>query len=463
MRCFIERGAAVIVAALLAAGCMKAHSPRPLAGLTLYWTCDAHGRLEPCGCFSGQHGGLTRISTLLQSGDLEPGLLADAGSALAGSADYQLIQYRYLQQAFAEMGYAALNMGESEAQLSAAQLRQLRDAAPARSVMISANLIDSSTGQPIFAPYRIVQWRGYRVAFIGAVGDVPEETLGAGVSVEPAKSALGKLLPELKKQADVIVLLAYADEAAMRALADEFYEIDVILGGKVKEPSQSLTRQNRSVVLWTTNETKALGMLATEIGGSKRLAARDFNIYFIQETIAQDPKLTQLAQNYREEIRSAKLAVDDPARARDDEVPGVKSAAVYLGSESCAQCHAAAYETWQSTGHARAFKSLVARGSDADPNCIGCHTIGFGEPSGYRRNYGAEKLVNVGCETCHGPGSEHVSDVRQAQAAHVSRLYQYRPLAAADCAACHHGEFSRPFKWDEFWPKIQHGKEPHSL
>jgi hypothetical protein len=27
---------------------------------------------------------------------------------------------------------------------------------------------------------------------------------------------------------------------------------------------------------------------------------------------------------------------------------------------------------------------------------------------------------------------------------------------------CHHGEFSRPFQWGQFWRMIQHGKEPGS-
>src|SRR5438128_504796 len=32
--------------------------------LTIQFTGDVHGRLVPCGCFSGQFGGLTRIATL---------------------------------------------------------------------------------------------------------------------------------------------------------------------------------------------------------------------------------------------------------------------------------------------------------------------------------------------------------------------------------------------------------------
>ena len=371
-----------------------------------------------------------------------------------------MLQYRYMQRAFATMGYAAINVGERESQLSLDDLRKLRDSGEAPGRMISANLLERATGQRVFPAYRIVPSRGFRVAYVGVVGDVPDDSLGTGLGVEPAKSALAKILPEVERQADVIVLLAYADEATMRALADEFYELDLILGGKVKQPSQQLTQQNRSVVLWTTNETKALGMLKAHVGDKARFSAKEFNIHFVEEKIPQDPKLAGYVQDYRDEIRKTSLNVDDPNRLHDDEVPGVKPAAGYAGSESCAACHATAYKIWQQSSHARAFESLVARKSDADPNCIGCHSVGFGTPTGYRREYAGSKLANVGCESCHGPGSEHVSEARRAQVTGTAQLYQYRPIGAADCTSCHYGEFSRPFNWKDFWPQVQHGEEP---
>ena len=441
-------------------GCTKQPAARPPADVTFYWTCDAHGRLEPCGCFSGQHGGLSRISTLLRGGTMPDGLRADAGNAIAGAADYHQIQYRYLQRAFWDLGYAALNMGEREAQLSADDLRRLRAAAPTPDWMVSANLLDRASGQRLLAPYRIVEWRGQRGAFVGVVGEVAEESLGAGVAVEPARSALGKVLPEIKGRADVIVLLAYADEPTMRALADEFYELDLILGGKVKQPSQQVARQNRSVLLWTTNETKALGTYTATVGGRERFATKEFNVQFVHEKIPQDERFTRLAQDYRDEVRRTPLRVDDPTRVGDDEVPGVRPAAGYVGSEACAPCHATAYKTWEQSSHAWAFRSLVARQSDADPSCVGCHSVGFGTATGYRREYAGTKLANVGCESCHGPGSEHLSDITQATANHTAPLYHYRPIGASDCTTCHYGEFSRPFKYDEFWAPIRHGKEP---
>ena len=73
-----------------------------------------------------------------------------------------------------------------------------------------------------------------------------------------------------------------------------------------------------------------------------------------------------------------------------------------------------------------------------------------------RREFAGKKLADVGCESCHGPGSLHVEQHR----AGGQVTFKFRPLGAGDCRKCHHGEFSRPFDWEVFWPHIQHGKEP---
>ena len=78
-------------------------------------------RLEPCGCFDGQFGGLTRLKTVLDDAP-ENALRVDVGDAAAGREDYDLIEYRYMLRAFATMKFDALNVGHREAQLTASQL-----------------------------------------------------------------------------------------------------------------------------------------------------------------------------------------------------------------------------------------------------------------------------------------------------------------------------------------------------
>jgi hypothetical protein len=251
------------------------------------------------------------------------------------------------------------------------------------------------------------------------------------------------------------VLLAFADEAALHALAREFYELDVILGGKVSQPAQRLEHENRSTIFYTTNQSRALGTLDLRFDVPGRIAPRGGEVALVHDGIPEKAPILDLAAKYREEIRRTKLELDDPSRLQADMIPGVRSAGQYVGSESCLGCHPSAANVWHKSGHGHAFATLVERQADADPNCLGCHTVGFGTPSGYRREFHADRLINVGCESCHGPGSVHVAQ-RQQGATDGGR---FRKLGSGDCQKCHHGEFSRPFDFDKFWPHVRHARE----
>ena len=425
--------------------------------LTIQFTAGIRGRLVPCGCFTGQMGGLTRIATLFRESAKGEVLRVDAGDALEGVADFHRIEHVAILKAFAELKYAAANIGHREAQLSLAQLRELRTKSPVP--LISANVLDAATRQPVFETHRLLQTPA-RIAVVGVVdprgmGDAP----GEGLAFEKMETALGNLLPKLKTEADFIILLAFTDEQTLHALAREFYELDVILGGNVAQPAQQLERENRSVILYTANQSRAVGTLGLQLAAPHRVKVRESEVVLVHDKIPEDRAIRKLAADYRAEIRRTKLDLDDPAKLGVDMIPGVKAGADFAGSESCLGCHASAAIVWRESSHARAFATLVSREADADPNCLGCHTVGFGTPGGYRREFGAEKLVNVGCESCHGPGAQHVAQRQRGEADGA----KFRPLGAGDCQKCHHGEFSRPFDFDKFWPLIRHGREVKPL
>jgi len=449
----LQRAGAIPILVLFATACGKSSLP-PALDLPIYFTCDTHGRLEPCGCFLGQFGGLTRLKTVLDTEAPAGALRVDVGDAAAGREDYDLIEYRYMLRAFAAMNYDILNIGAREAQFSAAQLRDIKANSP--TPIISANLLDKTSRQPIFDSYRIVQRGAFRVAIIGVLDPRAMENPGDGLAVGDMDSAIERCVAQLRGNADLIVLLAFADEAALTRLAQEFYECKVILGGKVSQPAQELIRQNRSLIYFVTNESRALGILRLRLARGAALEVTGNEIRLLHDKIPQDASFHQLMQGYRDEIRHARLAVDDPNSLGADAVPGVRTVASYVGTEQCLACHRSAANVWKNSPHARAFATLVDPKADADPKCIGCHTVGFGRFSGYRREFGSAKLANVGCESCHGPGSLHV----RQRAGDSMVNFTFRPLGAGDCAKCHFGEFSRPFDWDQFWPAIRHGKEP---
>jgi len=421
--------------------------------LTVYFSGDTSGRLVPCGCFTGQLGGLTRLKTLLAAESGPSDLKLDVGNAIAGPEDFQVIQYDYLLRAYADMGYDALNIGHREAQLSAAQLKQFRKTSPV--TLLSANLFDQASGERIFDAVKMIERDGRKIAVVGVLDAAcMTEELGQGLRIAPMESTLEELLPGLRKEADAIIILAFTDESGLDRLAQQFYEASLILGGKVTQPSQKLIKENRSYILYTANESRAIGVFRGRFG--PRLEGGEFKMIMLDTNIGEDPAIAALAAQYRDQIRSAHLGIDDLKHLEENEVPGVRNAARYVGTEACIGCHPSAAKVWSQTAHSHAFAALVARKADADPNCIGCHTVGFGTDSGYERQLNGARLASVGCESCHGPGSLHVEQRRSLKEV----TFKFRPLGAGDCKQCHHGEFSPPFDWDVSWGRIKHGGEP---
>jgi hypothetical protein len=451
---------ALLLLALAAGGIaywrLARRGPSAAPVLTVYFTCDTIGRLEPCGCFTGQHGGLTRLRTWLETNP-PPGesLKLDVGGAIAGQHDYDLIQYRYLARAYQSMGYAALNLGGREAMVPAADLTTLAGASPVP--LISASVVDAATRQPLLPAYRIVEAGGKRIGILGVVSPRSVPAPGDGLAVLALNEAVDRHLPALAAQTDLVILLAFADENELRRLARDYFEFALILGGDVPGPTQDIIRENDSLIVFTTNQARTIGSLTARLGAGKRtkLLEPEYDIQLLWDHIPQHAELRAMVREYRTEIRHTRLAVDDPNTVDPDAIPGVATAARYVGSAACRECHPQAFQTWEKSPHARAFKSLVGPAADADPHCVGCHTIGFGKPGGYLRAYTDTKLTDVGCESCHGPASEHLDRYLH----HRPNHFKFRPLGAGDCIACHYGEFSRPFDWQTFWPPMAHGRE----
>lgn len=421
-------------------------------------TADIRGRLVPCGCFTGQLGGMTRLFTLLEETKTNNELRVDAGDALQGVQDFEIMEYERILEAFGQMDFRALNIGAREAELSAAVLRRIQSKTGAP--LVSANLFSAESGKTILPPFIKTEVGGKTVILTGILhpDSIDPTQLGEGLRLESPELALKALLPDLRQQCDLLVLLAFADEDNLRQLAEQFYEPDFILGGDVSQPSGNTRHINQSHVFYVANESRTIGLIDfdyVQLRGKQRPAIQinDARPALLYEEIPEADAILEIADAYRAEIRVTRLAIDDRESNQTAQVPGIRPLARYVGTDRCTACHQAEHAIWKDTGHAHAWAALKYKKADADPNCIACHSVGFGSASGYRREFEHAKLVNVGCESCHGPGSQHVEE----RAAGGTVNQRFRPLAEGDCRTCHYGEFSRPFDWDAFWPRVAHG------
>lgn len=111
----------------------------------------------------------------------------------------------------------------------------------------------------------------------------------------------------------------------------------------------------------------------------------------------------------------------------------------YRGWQSCGSCHPRETEAWQETRHAKAYQTLEDKGQQFNFKCIPCHVTGI-SPETSQDNYSLPRdLLAVGCESCHGPGREHLDNPRKKMAV--------APTAEI-CLGCHQPDQDDDFDYD---------------
>jgi len=114
----------------------------------------------------------------------------------------------------------------------------------------------------------------------------------------------------------------------------------------------------------------------------------------------------------------------------------------YQGTTFCGTCHEQEHAAWQLTHHAVAWRTMERKESETDPTCVGCHVTGWEQPGGWSMaDGGHSKLVDVGCESCHGPGGPHDGEAADPSAA---------------CAGCHDADHSIGFDLAKGLPLVDH-------
>jgi hypothetical protein len=151
----------------------------------------------------------------------------------------------------------------------------------------------------------------------------------------------------------------------------------------------------------------------------------------------------------------------------------------YVGVESCGMCHKSAAKgnqlgQWQGSKHAQAYATLAtpkakeiatAKGI-ADPQkadqCLKCHVTAHGVDASLiqaaaegKKGYKVED--GVGCESCHGPGSQYKAMAVMKDKAQAAAKGLVEPNEAL-CKKCHNAESptAKPFVYADMVKKIAH-------
>jgi hypothetical protein len=442
-----ERNARGLLIAFVVAGALGSGCARSGDRALIVTTDDVLAKTSPCGCHTPK-GGYARRAAFLDSvrAVRKDVLVLDAGGFFP-VIDDERDAGPFTLAAMARMRTAAAGVGPGELRFGYSFLREHARAAGVP--LLVANVERRDTHAPAFERWRV--FRAGNVA-VGVFGLMPEgsdlgparDSLVAASAENAARAAVDSLHAA---GARVVVLLSQLGEPGGDSLVAHVPGIDLLVAGGGMVPMRDRGRRvGRTVVLEGGTQGWEVGVAEVQPGAAgapANIAARTVTLgpeYAMQPAMAASVKTFEDSLNARLRTRDAEFAPLQPG------TPGV---AHYVGMSTCGKCHASEYAQWQTTPHARAWKTLADQHKESTPSCVPCHVTGLGEPGGYRTADDAARYGNVQCEACHGKGTNHKDWMENGN--HVPE---------ATCRGCHTPTTSPEFTLALYRPHVLHNPPP---
>jgi hypothetical protein len=152
-----------------------------------------------------------------------------------------------------------------------------------------------------------------------------------------------------------------------------------------------------------------------------------YRLVEVREGYGSEPNVFKTMSDYYKRVNQH----NKKAFADRKPTPAEPGKASYIGVAECEMCHEEEVKVWKGTSHSHAYPTLEEDFKEFNLDCVSCHVTGYGKPGGSTVTF-VEKLKNVQCEECHGPGSLHAKQPSKKE------LIILRPDPQSCVSGCHH-------------------------
>ncbi len=401
---------------------------QPSEELTVFFTGSELGSLRPCGCSGGQLGGLEKRTAIFSRVPAANRLIVETGALVRGDSEQDLIKFRVIFEALRRLGYDVARLTHQDLDI-AGRLGLLADRQQ------GFEIIGTADRSPVFARRFTSQGREIVVRVVAVDPEVtPLENTAELIGAVAGVSTLD------------ILILQHCGPGLLKVLAAQVPGVEcVICPSDSDEPQLVSGPDARPLVFAVGRFGRYICRLDAAVTRQTEELVLQFERIPVEEKLPDDEVLVQLYRQYQQLVKDSNLLERHPRLPLPQDI-------VFAGSRACRPCHEYEYDRWSTKAHADALASLKRVGSDHDPECVVCHVTGMDYDSGFVTEAGTPHLKDVGCENCHGPGSEHIRTSGQTATTQPKMT----------CLDCHTPEKSAGYAGheEEYMQKIIHWREP---
>ncbi len=271
--------------------------------LTVVFSSDLLGKIRSCGCVVEDMGGLGRWATFTQrlKSELPQVVALDAGDVFGADLSFSATEGELAFDAMNAVGLDAFTPGETDFVFGLPFLKAVTGRATF--AVVSSNIVDPATGKTIFGQPFVVKTlpSGLRVGIAGVLDDAirfPTYIDASGFKVLPAIETVKGLVPEMKKQADFLIVLSHMGLDRSFELARAVPDFDLVVVGHGKPVIKKLEKQGKSLMLATGGNGEYIGQLDLTLAGTGAIAELHMQLKPLEDSIPLDPKVVDLFKQY---------------------------------------------------------------------------------------------------------------------------------------------------------------------
>ncbi len=422
------------------------------------------------------------------------------------------IQAKGIVDAYNLMNYDAVGISAYDLAAGLQFFRKI--AAQSHFPWLSADIVAKADGRPLFTPQIIVEKQGMKIGIIALTGS-RAQTLPADAEAKITDwhEILPQIVAELEDKCDLLILLSSLSDRENKEITRTVPAINLLIQAGTRTANMKPALLNKTLACRTGKQGKYLGELVIK-WDKKKIWSQDVKIKLLNqrrnldrinwqlkrlsakgdpaEVDKQKPgtlqkynflagkkqalenKIKALKEQaadheqnstWKNQFIAMQVSMPDQAEilkivnetkrrvnaAGKQQARGIKMIKSYAGSRACRSCHKKQYDNWQASRHGRAYRTLEEKKQQYNLNCIYCHVTGLNRDNAPVALSLNENMRNVGCESCHGPGKQHLLDPSKQKMI-------LRPTSQT-CQSCHRDEHDDSFVYKEALSRLSCGAE----
>lgn len=226
-------------------------------------------------------------------------LLLDCGDVFSPKMKFPELRAETIFRFMERMEYDAMNVADGDLSLGIDYFFRLSEKTPIK--LLSTTLMRSNSQEMVYEPYTVKAFGDVRVGVVGVSSSIffQEEILSErGIVAGEEIINLKKIIPEVRRQADIVVLLSHFGYSGTLNLLryNDINGVDVAIAGHGRNSLVAPIKINDTIVVQNSVRGEFVGFLKLKIDNALDIQEYEGKLIALTKDIPDEPWAREMAE-----------------------------------------------------------------------------------------------------------------------------------------------------------------------